>query len=165
MFAETALQCFQSSYLHSQRRVHYFSHNPRKHITIDKTLKSAPTPYNCDICQRMNRLEEVRILPLTSLLPSDVQVQPTVTRSETRGCACVHYLKREAREERNMVSRFGLAVKRGKQRTSVRIRFGSLFSSKVVVCGYCLVTLSLTINETLKWLSSLPTLMQKSFWW
>ena len=27
------------------------------------------------------------------------------------------------------------------------------------------MTLSLTINETLKWLSSLPTLMQKSFWW
>ena len=61
------------------------------------------------------------------------------------------------------VSRFGLAVRdRG---TSVRIRFGSPFSSKVVVCGYFLVTLSLTINETLKWLSSLPTLMQKSFWW
>ena len=32
-------------------------------------------------------------------------------------------------------------------------------------CGHCLVTLSLTINETLKWLSSLPILMQKSFWW
>ena len=28
------------------------------------------------------------------------------------------------------------------------------------VCGQCLVTLSLTINETLKWLSSLPILMQ-----
>ena len=26
--------------------------------------------------------------------------------------------------------------------------------------GHCLVTLSLTINETLKWLSSLPILMQ-----
>ena len=26
-------------------------------------------------------------------------------------------------------------------------------------------TLSLTINETLKWLSSLPILMQESFWW
>ena len=25
--------------------------------------------------------------------------------------------------------------------------------------------LSLTVNETLKWLSSLPTLMQESFWW
>ena len=36
---------------------------------------------------------------------------------------------------------------------------------KVVVCGRCLVTLSLTINETLKWLSSLPTLIHKSFWW
>ena len=60
------------------------------------------------------------------------------------------------------VSRFGLAVSRG---TSVRICFGSPFSSQVVVCGHCLVTLSLTLNETLKWLSSLPTLMQKSFWW
>ena len=35
---------------------------------------------------------------------------------------------------------------------------------KVVVCGRCLVTLSLTINETLKRLSSLPILMQESFW-
>ena len=35
----------------------------------------------------------------------------------------------------------------------------------LVVCGHGLVTLSLTINETLKWLSSLPILMQKSFWW
>ena len=45
-------------------------------------------------------------------------------------------------------------------RTSVQYRFGSPFSSKVVVCGHGLVTLSLTINETLKWLSSLPILMQ-----
>ena len=29
--------------------------------------------------------------------------------------------------------------------------------------GHCLVTLSLTINETLKWLSSLPIVMQESF--
>ena len=36
---------------------------------------------------------------------------------------------------------------------------------KVVVCGHCLVTLSLTINETLKRLSFVPVLMQKSFWW
>ena len=49
--------------------------------------------------------------------------------------------------------------------TSVRIHFGSPFSSKVVICGHCLVTLSLTINVTLKWLSSLPILMQVSFWW
>ena len=33
-------------------------------------------------------------------------------------------------------------------------------SSKVVACGHCLVTLSLTINETLKWLTELPILMQ-----
>ena len=49
--------------------------------------------------------------------------------------------------------------------TLVRICFRSPFTSKVVVCGCCLVTLSLTIMKTLKWLSSLPTLMQKSFWW
>ena len=46
---------------------------------------------------------------------------------------------------------------------AVRIRFGSPFSSKVVVCGHCLVGLSLTIYGTLKWLSSLPVLMQKYF--
>ena len=43
-------------------------------------------------------------------------------------------------------------------RISVRFLFGSLFSSKVVVYGHCLGTFSLTINETLKWLSSLPGL-------
>ena len=31
--------------------------------------------------------------------------------------------------------------------TSVRICFGSPFSSKVVVCGHCLMTLSLTIMK------------------
>ena len=35
-------------------------------------------------------------------------------------------------------------------RTSVRYRFGSPFSSKVVVCGHGLVTLSLTINKNIK---------------
>ena len=34
-----------------------------------------------------------------------------------------------------------------------------------MVCGHCLATLSLTINKTFKWLSSLPILMQESFWW
>ena len=44
------------------------------------------------------------------------------------------------------------------------LRLSFLFE-KVVFCGRCLVTLSLTINETFKWLSSLPILMQESFWW
>ena len=39
-------------------------------------------------------------------------------------------------------------------RSTSQHRFGSPFSSKVVVCGHCLVTLPLTINETLKWFSS-----------
>ena len=34
-----------------------------------------------------------------------------------------------------------------------------------MVCGHCLVTLSHTSNETLKWFSSLPILMRESFWW
>ena len=66
------------------------------------------------------------------------------------------------------VSRFGLAVRRyaGKQRDlgSNPLRLSFLFK-KVVICGQCLVTLFLTINETLKRLPSLPILMQESFWW
>ena len=67
-----------------------------------------------------------------------------------------------------LVSRFGLAVRRqaGKQKGlgSIPLRVSLLFK-KVVVCGHCLVTSSLTINETLKWLSLLPILIQESFWW
>ena len=44
-------------------------------------------------------------------------------------------------------------------------RFSSLFPSKVVFYGARLVTLPFTINETSKWFSSLPMLMQKSLWW
>ena len=66
------------------------------------------------------------------------------------------------------VSRFGLAVRRdvGKRKDlgSIPLRLSFLFR-KVVVCGHCPVTLSITSTETLKWLSSLPTLMQESFWW
>ena len=65
------------------------------------------------------------------------------------------------------VSRFGLAVrcKAGKQRDlgSNPLRLSFLFKS--VVCEHCLVTLSITVNGTFKWLSSLPILTQKSFWW
>ena len=53
------------------------------------------------------------------------------------------------------VIRFGLALKgvsvTGKQKDlgSIPLRL-SFFFKKVVVCGHCLVTLSLTINETVK---------------
>ena len=70
--------------------------------------------------------------------------------------------------ENPVVSRFGPAVKRqpGKQKGlgSIPLRLSFLFK-KGVVCGHCLVTLSLTINETVKWFSSPPILMQESFWW
>jgi len=64
---------------------------------------------------------------------------------------------------------FGLAVRHeaGKQKDlgSVPLQLSLLFK-KVMVCGHSLVTLSLTVtvNETLKWLSPLPILMQESFW-
>ena len=65
------------------------------------------------------------------------------------------------------LSRFGLAVRRlaGKQRDLGSNPLWSPYTSKIVVCGHSLVTLSLTINETLKWLSSLPTLIEELFWW
>ena len=70
--------------------------------------------------------------------------------------------------QRRLMSRFGLAIRRwaGKQKDlgSIPLRFSLLFK-KVVVCGHCVVTVSLTINKTLKWLSSLSILMQESFWW
>ena len=38
------------------------------------------------------------------------------------------------------------------------------FSSKIVVCGHCLVTvLPFTMNEALKWLTSLPILRYNQF--
>ena len=53
-----------------------------------------------------------------------------------------------------------------KEKASARFRFGSPFSSKRLwFVDTVFVTLSLTINETLKWLSSLPILMEESFWW
>ena len=62
------------------------------------------------------------------------------------------------------VSRFGPAARKLKGFGSIPLRLSFLFK-KVVVCGHCLVTLNLTVNVTLKWLSLLPILMQESFWW
>ena len=67
-------------------------------------------------------------------------------------CVCVCFHLR--------VNRLGLAVKReaGKQTDigSIPLRLSSLFKS----CG--LRTLNETLNETLKWLTSLPIVMQES---
>ena len=67
------------------------------------------------------------------------------------------------------VSRFGLAVRRYRmvsERTSVRYRFGSPFSSKRLWFVDTVLWLCPSLpTETLKRLSSLPILMQESFWW
>ena len=55
----------------------------------------------------------------------------------------------------------GLAVRMVSGKGLGSKRFGSPFSSKVVVCGQCLVTLSLAIYEAL----SLSILIHESFWW
>ena len=71
-------------------------------------------------------------------------VQQFFTSTETRRLVRTDSSGRPPRLS-HRASRFGLAVSRG---TSIRIGFGSPFSSKVVVCGHCLVTLSFTISET-----------------
>ncbi len=48
------------------------------------------------------------------------------------------------------------------EQCSLRLSF---LSRKVAICGHCLVTLSLTMNEILKWLSSMPISMHELFWW
>ena len=61
------------------------------------------------------------------------------------------------------MSRFGSEARR-----KLRHWFDSAlvsFSLQKLLAVNSLVTLSLTINETLKWLSLLPILMQESFWW
>ena len=81
------------------------------------------------------------------------------------GCACHH--KPERYLYPHTVSQLGLVVRcqAGKQGLSLILLWLSFLFKKVLVCGHCLVTSSLTINETLKWLSLLPILMQESFWW
>ena len=67
--------------------------------------------------------------------------------------------------EKKLVSRFGLVVSRGGLGSNL-LRLSFVFKSQLwSQCGHCLVTLSLTVNERLKWLSSLPILMLESFWW
>ena len=65
------------------------------------------------------------------------------------------------------MSRVGLAVRHqsGKQKDlgSISLLFSSL--ERLWSVNTVFVTLSLTVNKTLKWLSSLPILMQESFWW
>ena len=56
--------------------------------------------------------------------------------------------------------RFGPAIWR-----SVGTRTDVRYSPKMVVYGHCHVKLCLLITETFIWHSSLPSLMQKSFWW
>ena len=103
-------------------------------------------------------------------------------------CVCVHACEREREREREVHSPHrpihspapflllssGItsgsrqermwAILKQKGLASILLWLYFLFK-KVVVCRHSFVTLSLTVNETLKWLSLLPILMQESFWW
>ena len=59
------------------------------------------------------------------------------------------------------------AKEREKQQLLFEMKQGQerLLSVKAVVCGHGLETLSATFNDAFKGLSSLPILMQESFWW
>ena len=64
------------------------------------------------------------------------------------------------------VSQFGLAVRLVSRRMLVWYRFSSPFSSKRLWFVNAVLWLCPSLpTETLKWLSSLPILMQVSFWW
>ena len=63
------------------------------------------------------------------------------------------------------VCRFGLAVRLVSRRALVRFHFSSLFPPKRLWSVDTVLWLSITINGTLKWFSSLPILMQESFGW
>ena len=108
---------------------------------------------HCPPCERHRQSRDAQLTATNPLMPKSAVDTNASLSVRLRS---LKYLPTE-RENRWA----GLASRR----TSVRFRFGSPFSSKVVVCGHCLVTLSLTINEILIWLSSLPIVMQKSFWW
>ena len=61
--------------------------------------------------------------------------------------------------------RFGLAVRLVSRGNSVRIRFGSPFSSNIVIYGQSCDFVTHKLMKILKWLSLLPISMQESFWW
>ena len=83
---------------------------------------------------------------------------------------CCSFIKRDRKQpDVTPVSQFGPAVGRQASCSVNDVgsspHFGCPFSSAALICGHRLLTLPLTINERLKRLSSLPTVMQKSFWW
>ena len=86
-------------------------------------------------------------------------------REKVRGDTnCLSYLPSE-KKNKTGISGCGSFVVKRKDVGSIPLRLSFLFR-KVVVCGHCLsVTCPSLPTETLKWLSSLPILMQKSFWW
>ena len=67
-----------------------------------------------------------------------------------------------------VVSRLGLVVRLSRLlsgRTQVRLLTSAHLSPHdIVIYEHCLVILPCAINETLKWLTSQPILMRKSFW-
>ena len=94
---------------------------------------------------------------------------PVEGEQRQRFCTLASYWTRLCRTTRHTsgaaggVSRCGLAVRRlaGKQKDHGSIRFGRL-SFLFKSCGLWTLScdFSHTINETLKWLTQLPTLMQ-----
>ena len=66
--------------------------------------------------------------------------------------------ERTRKTKKHVSRRLGLSVRRsaGKRKDAgSTLRVGSPFCSKIVIYGRCLVTLPCTINEALKWLTSL----------
>ena len=69
------------------------------------------------------------------------------TQEEARGLDLIKRTSADRHTHCEPVWPSGKAVRLVSRWPSVRIRFGSPFSSNVVVCGHCLVTLSLTVRK------------------
>ena len=103
------------------------------------TLRVLVLKRRCSLLERVGLLKEH---PLLTLEPDLIKAVVTIVTDN--------------------VSRFGLAV-RQRDLGSNPLRLSFLFES----CGLCTLSCDFVPYnyETLKWLSSLPTLMQKSFRW
>ena len=111
---------------------------------------------------------ETAILSFHQLNFSTAWLRQLSFSSSLTECLCCTSSKRTGYTSWHFVSRFGLAVRRSlvSGRTSVRYRFGSPFFSKRLWFVDTVLWLCPSLStETLKWLSSLPILMQESFWW
>ena len=141
-------------------------HSGRSKTVVDRLFSAADSIQGTSLCRSKKTLSNY----LRLLFPEIVfWYRHVLNVWYVLRWPCRRDVKKWTRCSSQFVSRFGLAVRRYRLvsgRTSVRYRFGSPFSSKRLWFVDAVLWLCPSLpTETLKWLSSLPILMQQSFWW